>query len=83
MSIKIILFENQIVIKNIKNKFGDTNKKYLNLQNIKLKKLSVKQVINIQNWRMAAIKGCTVVSISAVITEKGRNDYAKIGVTCD
>jgi hypothetical protein len=44
------------------------------LQNIKLKKLSVKQVINIQNWRMAAIKGCTVVSISAVITEKGRND---------
>ena len=34
---KIILFENQLVIKNIKNKFGDINKKYLHLQNIKLK----------------------------------------------
>lgn len=41
------------------------------------------QVINIHNWRMTAKKGCTVVSIPANITEKGRNDYAKIGVTCD
>jgi hypothetical protein len=41
------------------------------------------QFTNIHNWRMAAIKGCTVVSISAVITEKVRNDYAKSGVTCD
>jgi len=37
ISLKIILFENQLVIKNIKNKFGDTIKKYLHLQNIKLK----------------------------------------------
>lgn len=59
MSLKIILFENQIVVKNIKNKFGDTNKKYLNLQNIKLKKLSVKQITNITIWRKATIKGCT------------------------
>jgi hypothetical protein len=43
----------------------------------------MKQVINIHNWRMAAIKGCAVVSIPTVITEKGRNDYAKSGVTCD
>lgn len=38
MPFKIILFENQLVIRNIKNKFGDTIKKYLHLQNIKLKK---------------------------------------------
>jgi len=41
------------------------------------------QTINIQTWRMTAIKGCPVVSTSANITEKGRNDYAKVGVTCE
>lgn len=56
---KIILIDIQLVIKNIKNKFGDINKKYLNLQNIKLKKLSVKQITNITIWRKATIKGCT------------------------
>jgi len=40
------------------------------------------QVINIQNWRMAAIKGCAVTSIPT-ITEKGRDDYANVGFTCD
>jgi hypothetical protein len=63
MSNKIILFENQLVMKNIKNKFGDTIKKYLHLQNIKLKKLSVKQIINITIWRKATIKGCVNIAV--------------------
>jgi len=43
------------------------------------------QLQNIQMWRMsAAIKGCTVISIPAVNTEKeGNDDFANVGVTCD
>lgn len=33
-------------------------------------------------WRTAAIKGCAVI-IPAVNTEKGNDDFARVGVTCD
>ena len=32
---------------------------------------------------MTAIKGCTVISMPTVITEKaGNDDFANVGVTC-
>ncbi len=40
------------------------------------------QVINIQNWQTAAIKGCAVI-IPTVNTEKGMNDCVDVGVTCN
>lgn len=41
------------------------------------------QLQNIQMWRMTAIKGCAVISIPAVNTEKGNDDSCHVGVTCD
>lgn len=43
------------------------------------------QLQNIHNWRMTAIKGCAVVSIPTVITEKGKrnDDFPNVGVTCN
>ncbi len=42
------------------------------------------QLQNIQMWRMTAIKGCAVISIPAVNTEKeGNDDLFHVGVTCD
>ena len=49
----------------------------------KNKKTQMLQLQNIQMWRMsAAIKGCAVI-IPAVNTEKGNDDFARVGVTCD
>jgi hypothetical protein len=42
------------------------------------------QTRNTQMWRMSAIKGCAVIIIPAVNTEKaGNDDFANVGVTCD
>lgn len=73
---KIILIEIQLVIKNIKNKFGDTNKNYLNLQNIlKDKILSMKQIKNITIWRKATIKCCANIAVEMT---GDRNSYVGV-----
>jgi hypothetical protein len=72
---KIILIEIQLVIKNIKNKFGDTNKNYLNLQNIlKDKILSMKQIKNITIW-CKATKGCANIAVEMT---GDRNSYVGV-----
>jgi hypothetical protein len=48
----------------------------------KKQKTQMLQLQNIQMWRMsAAIKGCAVI-IPTVNTEKGNDDFARVGVTC-
>lgn len=41
------------------------------------------QLQNTRIWQHTAIKGCAVISMPTVNTEKEGNDDAIVGVTCD